>query len=111
MSRHPRQRLTDIERACEVILEYARRDPDLIGITFDAICMRLLEIGEAVKDLDDGIRDRAPEVRWRGAAAMCDRLAHRYFDTAHTVVMEAVREDVPALLTAVRRLLSESERL
>ncbi|MHB8394969.1 MAG: HepT-like ribonuclease domain-containing protein [Candidatus Dormibacteria bacterium] len=36
---------------------------------------------------------------------MRDRLAHRYFDTSHTVLAATVSEDLPELETAVRRLL------
>lgn len=107
MSRHPRQRLIDIRSACVAIITYTDTDPAVAGMTFDAICMRLLEIGEAAKDLDGSIRARAPEVPWSGITAMRDRLAHRYFDTAHGIVVRTAHDDIPALLIAVDRLLGD----
>ncbi len=35
---------------------------------------------------------------------MRDRLAHRYFDTSHAIVAATVREDLPELDAAARRL-------
>ena len=36
---------------------------------------------------------------------MRDQLAHRYFDTAHSIVTATVDDDLPPLLAAVQRLL------
>ena len=71
MSRIPADRLIDIAVACERIAEYAERteasdDLAFDDLVFDAIQMRLVEIGEAVKELDDDARELAPEVPWAG---------------------------------------------
>ena len=110
MSRIPADRLIDIAVACERIAEYAERSEasdDLASddLVFDAIRMRLVEIGEAVRELDDDARDLAPEVPWAEIARMRDMLAHRYFDTTHAIVMATARNDVPRLADAVRRML------
>ena len=39
--------------------------------------MRLLEIGEAIKDLEPALLDRKPQVPWRDVARLRDYLAHR----------------------------------
>ena len=36
---------------------------------------------------------------------MCDRLAHRYFDTSHTILAATVEEDLPQVKAAALRLL------
>jgi uncharacterized protein with HEPN domain len=38
---------------------------------------------------------------------MRDHLAHRYFDTAHSIVQGTVDHDLPPLLAAARRLLGQ----
>ena len=48
--------------------------------------MRLIEIGEAVKDVSPELLSRQPSIPWRQVAAMRDQLAHRYFDTSHAIV-------------------------
>jgi uncharacterized protein with HEPN domain len=36
---------------------------------------------------------------------MRDQLAHRYFDTAHSIVRATVNDDIPALAVVVERLV------
>jgi len=37
---------------------------------------------------------------------MRDQLAHRYFDTAHSIVRATAAHDIPSLAEAVARLLA-----
>lgn len=73
-------------------------------MVFDAVRMRLIEIGEAVKDLPSSLLDSEPELPWPEIAGMRDRLAHRYFDTSHAIVSATVEEDLPDLEQVVQRL-------
>jgi uncharacterized protein with HEPN domain len=97
--------LEDISVACEAILDYAGRDSAPEDLVFDAVRIRLVEIGEAVKGLTDGIKAREPGVPRNDIARMRDSLAHHYFDTSHAIVTKTARSDVPALHAAVLRLL------
>jgi uncharacterized protein with HEPN domain len=74
------------------------------GLIFDAIRIRLLEVGEAVKALPDDLLATQPSIPWRQIARMRDHLAHRYFDTAHAILQATVDEDLPDLERAVRAL-------
>lgn len=67
--------------------------------------MRLIEIGEAVKDIDPERLADEPDIAWRDVAGMRDHLAHRYVDTAHSIVQATVDHDLPPLITATKRLL------
>ncbi len=71
--------------------------------------VRLIEIGEAVKDIDPEVLAEEPGIAWRDVAGMRDHLAHRYFDTAHSIVQATVEHDLPPLLDAARRLLDRME--
>ncbi|HEX5118487.1 MAG TPA: HepT-like ribonuclease domain-containing protein [Pseudonocardiaceae bacterium] len=66
--------------------------------------MRLIEIGEAVKAIDPAVLDDEPDIPWIDVAGMRNHLAHRYFDTAHSVVAATIAEDLPPLVAAVKRL-------
>lgn len=105
MSRRARARLEDIALACATISRYIARADNDDDIVFDAIRIRLLEIGEAVKDLEPEVYASEPAIPWREIARMRDQLAHRYFDTAHTIVIATARNDIPLLAAAAARLL------
>ena len=86
MTYRDRQRLADIQAAIDAVRSHLRRGDLSDGLVFDAVRIRLLEIGEAVKALPEALLATQPAIPWRQIARMRDHLAHRYFDTAHTIL-------------------------
>jgi uncharacterized protein with HEPN domain len=113
VSRSAAHRLQDILLACDAIDAHLQRgpadDPLGDGLVFDAVRARLMEIGEAVKDLPAAVTATEPGLPWREIAGLRDRLAHRYFDTSHAILSATVRDDMPELRAAVDRLLAAAE--
>lgn len=105
MSRQTRQRLLDVLAALEPIDDHVSRGELSDGLVFDAVRVRLIEIGEAVKGLPAEVLATEPQLPWSEIARMRDQLAHRYFDTTHAIVAATVREDLPELRQAIGRLL------
>lgn len=109
MSRSAADRLRDILVASDAIARHLARGPTDNplgdGLVFDAVRVRLIEIGEAVKDLPENVTATEPEMPWQEIAGMRDRLTHRYFDTSHAILSATVRNDLPELRTIVERLL------
>ena len=85
MSRRDDQRLTDILAAAAAIAGHITRGTLDDGLVFDAVRVRLIEIGEAVKAIDPDLLTREPAIPWMDVAGMRNHLAHRYFDTAHAM--------------------------
>lgn len=106
MTRPARERLGDILASCQAITRHLVVADVNEDVVFDAIRIRLVEIGEAVKDLDPGLLSAEPEIPWSEVARMRDFLTHRYFDTVHAIVFTTARNDIPQLEDAVRRLLA-----
>ncbi len=106
MTYRERERLADILAAIDAIRSHVKRGGVLDGLVFDAVRIRLLEIGEAVKALPDDLLASEPDIPWRQIARMRDHLAHRYFDTSHAIVQGTVENDLPELEAAVHRLSS-----
>lgn len=106
MSRSDNDRLLDIIAAVEAIGRHVERGGLDDGLIFDAVRARLMEIGEAVKDVDPRLLARQASIPWRRIAAMRDQLAHRYFDTSHAIVANTVTHDLGELEVAVRALLA-----
>jgi uncharacterized protein with HEPN domain len=97
-------RLADVLAAAEAITDHMRRGSLDDGLVFDAVRVRLIEIGEAVKAIDARLLAAEPSVPWQDIAGMRDHLAHRYFDADHALVAATVDHDLPQLVAAVRRL-------
>lgn len=79
------------------------------GLIFDAVRIRLLEIGEAVKALPPQATASEPAIPWIQIARMRDHLAHRYFDTSHAIIEATITHDIPQLRDALTRLRSSPE--
>jgi uncharacterized protein with HEPN domain len=108
VSRRSAERLEDVLAAVEAIRGHIARGEISDGLVFDAVRVRLIEIGEAIKDLPSELLATEPDIPWQDIARMRDRLAHRYFDTSHAIVAATVTNDLPLLEAAVGRL---AERL
>jgi uncharacterized protein with HEPN domain len=108
MTRRDQQRLADILAALEAIDAHLARGELSDGLVFDAVRIRLVEIGEAVKSIGSEILAHEPGIPWPQIAAMRDRLAHRYFDTSHAVVAGTVAHDLAELRRATLRLHQRS---
>ena len=107
--RPDRLRLADILDASTAIEAHLERGGLDDGLVYDAVRVRLIEIGEAVKDIDPDLLASEAAVPWVDVAGMRDRLAHRYFDTDHSIVTATVEVDLPLLVAAVRRLLDHPD--
>jgi uncharacterized protein with HEPN domain len=104
MTYRAEQRLEDIASAIATIRAYMQRGGLSDGLVFDAVRIRLLEIGEAVKALPVELLASEPGIPWSEIARMRDNLAHRYFDTSHAIVQSTVDHDLPELDDAIIRM-------
>ena len=109
MTYRDRQRLSDIQAAIQAIRSHLERGDLSDGLIFDAVRIRLLEIGEAVKALPADLLDTEPAIPWKQIARMRDHLAHRYFDTTHAILQATVDHDLPELESAITRLSAMPE--
>jgi len=96
VSRRDDQRLEDILAAATAVSDHLRRGTLDDGMVFDAVRVRLIEIGEAVRAIAPDVLALEPDIAWVDVAGMRIHLAHRYFDTAHAIVQ-------PRSITICRR--------
>jgi uncharacterized protein with HEPN domain len=106
VSRRETERLEDVLAAIDAIRAHLLRGDLSDGLIYDAVRARLIEIGEAAKNIDASVLAHAPQIAWEDIAGMRDRLAHRYFDTSHAIVQSTVQTDLPPLQAAIRQLIS-----
>ncbi len=68
--------------------------------------VRLFEIiGEAAAQVSEELRDNVPEIPWPVLIGMRNRLIHAYFSINLNVVWSTSIEDIPFLITELKRLL------
>lgn len=104
MKRTDDELLEDIEDAISSIHSHLDHGSIRLQIVMDAVAMRLLEIGETVKQLSPQITATEPSIKWREIAGMRDFLAHHYFDTSPEVVQAVIDKDLEPLREAVARM-------
>lgn len=109
MTRSGQERLDDIVEAVTAIRSHLTKGTLKDEVVVDAVRMRLLEIGEAVKCLDTTILATEPGIPWKQIARMRDHLAHRYFLSSTEIIIETIDSDLDPLLAAVDRLRSQVE--
>jgi uncharacterized protein with HEPN domain len=76
-------------------------------MAYDATLRNLEILGEAAKNIPDDIRQRFPEVNWRGVAGLRDILAHAYFALDNATLWKIVRTDIPELLDLLEKIERE----
>ena len=77
----------------------------------ESTCMLLIAIGEGVKGVDK-LTDKKllsfyPEMDWKGVMGMRDIIAHHYFDLDAAVVFEVVKNNLPSMLTIIKKMRTE----
>jgi uncharacterized protein with HEPN domain len=103
--------LEDIKKSCERIVRYTSglpRDQVFVDeMRFDAVLFNLHVIGEAVKKLPPDLREKHSDIAWREIAGLRDFVAHAYFALDLDILWDAIRQDVPALLSRVQEIIDQ----
>lgn len=77
--------------------------------TASAVIRKLEIIGEATKNVPEGIRREYPQVPWRQMAGMRDRVIHSYFGVDYALVWETVKSQIPLLQPVIVQILRHLE--
>lgn len=77
----------------------------------DSICMQLINIGEALKQIDKLTEDilliKYSEIDWKNAKGMRDIITHHYFDVDAEVVFAVIREKLPPMKDAITKIIND----
>lgn len=114
-----REILTQIYRATQTVLkrfEPLRSADDFTSSDsgmekLDAICMQLIAIGEALKNLDK-ITDKTlltkyPEIEWKKVKAMRDIISHHYFDLDAEAIHQVCKNHIGPLAITLEKMIKE----
>lgn len=77
--------------------------------TINAVLRSIEVIGEAAKNVPEGIREQYTDIPWREMAGMRDKVIHFYFGVDPEIVWLVVKERIPELKPRLERVLRDLE--
>ena len=93
--------LNDKLKSSEKILRYAddKSFEEFVGdeMLTDAVIRNLEVIGEAVKNLPAGVKQKFGDIEWKKIAGLRNTLIHEYFGIDYEVLWGIVKNKVPQL--------------
>ena len=102
--------ILDGMKKAEIMLEgvnYSKFESDF-RINF-AVVRALEIIGEATKRLPEDLRQRYPDIPWKGMAGMRDRIIHGYDNVDLQIVWDVVKRDIPQIKPKIELILKDYE--
>ncbi|MDB9235803.1 HepT-like ribonuclease domain-containing protein [Halorubrum ezzemoulense] len=77
--------------------------------TVDAVLRNFEVIGEAAKNVPEGIREEYDDVPWSEMAGMRDKLIHGYASVELQIVWTTIEKEISALETQIESVRDELE--
>ena len=111
--------LSQIYRASQTILERFKPVKSVNDFTdspagmekLDSICMLLIAIGEALKNLDKATNKtlllRYPQIDWKKAKGMRDIISHHYFEADAEVIYDVCKYNIAELAQIINKMIKE----
>lgn len=111
--------LRQINQAAQTILERFQPVKTVSDLTdspagmekLDSLCMLLIAIGEALKNLDKttnkSLLRQFPQVDWKKAMGMRDIISHHYFETDAEVIYDVCKNHIPELAETINKMIRE----
>ncbi|NMC88113.1 MAG: DUF86 domain-containing protein [Methanomicrobiales archaeon] len=105
--------LEDIRDAIAAIRSYVgdRSFEDFMDdpMCLDAIVLRFITIGEAVKQIPANVTARHPEIAWRNIAGLRDISVHSYYSVKPTILWDIIQTKLGPLDDAIEAMIREEE--
>ena len=77
-------------------------------ILLDSICMKLVAVGESIKNLDKITNKQLfsgyKEINWKDIMGMRDIIVHHYFDIDAGEIFKTLKEDIPLLQITLHKI-------
>ncbi len=79
----------------------------------DSICMLLIALGEALKNLDKVTNKelliKYPQIDWKRAKGMRDIISHHYFEMDAAVIYDVCQSKIPELSYTISQIIKDLE--
>ena len=80
------------------------------SMRYDATVRNLELIGEAATRIPEAVRNAHPEIPWRLIIATRNRLIHGYLGIDRDTLWSIIRDEIPRLVQALRKVREEVQR-
>ncbi len=98
---HIIEAIEKIEKYISQLDEKSFYSSDLVQ---DAVIRELQIVGEAARRIDQGVKDKSPQIAWSQLIGMRNILVHDYFTVDLDVVWVTLKDDLPLLKTEIQKL-------
>jgi uncharacterized protein with HEPN domain len=109
--RNPHILLEDMLLSMEKITSYIKEmDKDAFvkdARTVDAVVRNLEIIGEAASRIPEEFRINHPQIPWRRATGLRNRVIHEYFGVDLDIVWSVITLDLPPMKSGVQQILDD----
>lgn len=77
----------------------------------DSICMKLIAVGESLKNIDKltdkKLLEKYPQIEWRKIKGIRDFISHHYFDLDAEVIFGICQDHIDELLDVLKQMQSD----
>jgi len=77
----------------------------------DSICMKLIAIGESLKNIDKQTDKKLliqyPHIKWKEIKGIRDILSHHYFDLDAVVIFDICNDEIIQLLETIKQMIND----
>ena len=101
-----------LDASLEAVSFFGNIDADGLAenrLVCQAVVRSLEIVGEAASQISAAYRDTHSEVPWQ-MIGMRNRIVHAYFDIDYEVVEKTVKQDLPALIQQLKKLIEEYKK-
>lgn len=107
------EQIIDAIEAVQKRCRYAKTEEDFINTEtgqekLDAICMKLIAVGESLKKIDSmtdkKLLEKYPQVEWKKVKGIRDFISHHYFDLDAEVIFGICQNHIDTLLSTLKAI-------
>ncbi|WP_428746088.1 HepT-like ribonuclease domain-containing protein [Sulfurimonas sp.] len=111
--------LTQIIDAIEIVEErckFAKTQDDFCDTKegqekLDGICMKLIAVGESLKNIDKitdkKLLEQYPTIEWKKIKGIRDFISHHYFDLDADVIFDVCQNEIEELLLVLKKMKND----
>ena len=102
--------LTASQRIIEFIADMDFDQFEKSDLVQSAVVQKFLILGEATRNLTEGLKIQYPEIEWVKIMGMRNKIAHEYFNIVPHIVWETIQTKIKPLIPQLEKILTDLNR-